>query len=68
MTENMLMNLLVSPNYSNSIRIFLQISAKKHQTDAKSLEVFESEFKYMKNVLHRVVNVVKLLATCGSEE
>ena len=30
----------------------------------RSLEIFESEFKYMKNVLHRVVNVVKFLATC----
>ena len=41
-------------NISRSIKIFLQ----------RSLEIFESEFKYMKNVLHRVVNVVKFLATC----
>ena len=41
-------------NLSRSIKIFLQ----------RSLEIFESEFKYMKNVLHRVVNVVKFLATC----
>ena len=41
-------------NLSRSIQIFLQ----------RSLEIFESEFKYMKNVLHRVVNVVKFLATC----
>ena len=33
--------------------------------DAQSLELFESEFKYMKNVLHKVVNVVKFLATRG---
>ena len=41
-------------NLSRSIKIFLQ----------RSLKIFESEFKYMKNVLHRVVNVVKFLATC----
>lgn len=41
-------------NLSRSIQIFLQ----------KSLEIFESEFKYLKNVLHRVANVVKFLATC----
>ena len=41
-------------NLSRSIQIFLQ----------RSLEIFESEFKYMKNVLHRVVNFVKFLATC----
>ena len=41
-------------NLSRSIQIFLQ----------RSLEIFENEFKYMKNVLHRVVNVVKFLATC----
>ena len=33
--------------------------------DAQSLELFESEFKYMKNALHKVVNVVKFLATRG---
>ena len=55
----------MSPNNSNYIRIFLQRSTKKDRIDAKSLEVFESEFKYMKNVLHRVVNVVKFPATRG---
>ena len=55
----------MSSNHSNSIRIFLQESTKKDLIDAKSLEVFESEFNYMKNDLHRVVNIVKFLATCG---
>ena len=39
-----------SSNHCSSIRIFLQGSTKKDRTDAKFLEVFESEFKYMKNV------------------
>ena len=57
-----------SPTNSNSLRIFLQRSTNKDGADAESLEVFESEFRYMKNaenVLHRVVKVVKLLATRG---
>ena len=41
------MNILVSSNHSNSIRIFLQRPTKKDRIDAKSLEVFESEFKYV---------------------
>ena len=51
-----------SPNHDNSIRIFLQRSTKKDRIDAKTLEVFESKFKYMKNVFHRAVNVAKFLA------
>ena len=46
-----------SLNHSSSIKIFLQRSTKKDRIDTQSLEVFESEFKYMKNALHRVVNV-----------
>ena len=55
----------MSPNHSSSIRIFLHRSTKKDRIDAKSHEVFESEFKYMNNVLHRVVNVFNFLATRG---
>ena len=55
MTGNMLVNISGShersSNHSNSIRIFLQRSTKKARIDVKSLEVFENEFKYMKNVL-----------------
>ena len=51
--------------HSNSIRKFLQRLTKKCQIDTKSFEVFESEFNYMKNFLHKVVNVIKFLATCG---
>ena len=54
-----------SPNDNNSIRIFPQRSTKKDRMDAKSPEVFESEFKHMKNVLHKVINVAKFLATYG---
>ena len=51
--------------HSNSIRKSLQRLTKKCRIDTKSFEVFESEFNYMKNVLHKVVNVIKFLATCG---
>ena len=51
--------------HSNSIRKFLQRLTKKCRIDTKSFEVFESEFNYMKNVLHKVANVIKFLATCG---
>ena len=54
-----------SPNNSSSIKIFLQRLTKKNQIDAQLLEVFASEFKYMKNVLYRVANIVKFLATHG---
>ena len=62
-----------SPNHSCSINIFFQSSTKKDRIDTQSPEMFENKFKYTKNVLHRVVNVVKFLATrClafrGSEE
>ena len=52
-----------SPSHSSSIEILLQRSTKKDQIDAQSIEVFENEFKYMKNVLYRVVNIVQFLAT-----
>ena len=63
MTRNMLVNILAfvkdHKNLSRSIKIFLQ----------RSLEIFESEFKYMKNVLHRAVNIAKCdLAFRNSKE
>ena len=51
-----------SPNYSSSIKTFLQISTKKHRLDAVTW-IFERKFKYMKNVLNRVVNVITFFAT-----
>ena len=51
--------------HNNSIRKFLQRLTKKCRIDTKSFEIFESESNYMKNVLHKIVNVVKFLATCG---
>ena len=39
-----------SPNHNIFIKIFLQRSTKKYRIAAQSLEVFESDFKYMKNV------------------
>ena len=54
-----------SLNHSSSLKISLQGSTQKDRVNAQPIEMFESKFKYMKNVLHRVVNVVKFLATRG---
>ena len=43
----------------------MQRSTKKDLIDTQLLEVFESEFKNMGNVLYRVVNIVKFLSNRG---